>query len=213
MKCVVVALSEDIRNLMAASLQSLEVKAVLLPSLGELVATLKTIPVSGILMELTTAIKASPHEKITTQEPIQLYPSTKFRVVDDKIFILGNQSALDRFIVECRQFQPRRIRTSPRVTKYLAVYLSENDSFDDPEKVITTNISERGCFVYSTREWKLGTCVYLRFAGSDMVSRCKVRWSQPWGNSKIIPGIGLEFQTSETTGSILREALKETPAT
>jgi hypothetical protein len=57
--CVVVALSEDVRNIVAAGLESLGMEATLLASPEELPTVLEKIPACGILLEVITSIKAS----------------------------------------------------------------------------------------------------------------------------------------------------------
>lgn len=49
--CVVVALNEDVRNIVAAALKSLGVEATLLASPEELPTVLEKTPACGILME------------------------------------------------------------------------------------------------------------------------------------------------------------------
>ena len=60
-KCVVVALSGEVRTTVAAQLKSLGVDATLVASPDELTAVLENIPACGILLEVITSIKASPH--------------------------------------------------------------------------------------------------------------------------------------------------------
>lgn len=193
MMFVAVALIEDTRNAIAASLEALGMKVTLLASLGELQATLQEIPVSGILLDLITSTKASSLDKQATHELIQLYPQARFKIVGNDVLILGKEQSLERFVNDCRQFKPRIIRKSPRKIRHIAFLLSADDSFDDAEKVVTLNISDGGCFVYSTREWNVGDRVWLRFIDNDIEIRGTVRWWQPWGNNKMIPGIGIKL--------------------
>jgi hypothetical protein len=58
--CVVVALSEDVRNIVAAGLKTLGMEATLVASPEELPTVLEEIPACGILLEVITSIKASP---------------------------------------------------------------------------------------------------------------------------------------------------------
>ncbi len=83
-----------------------------------------------------------------------------------------------------------------RKVSYLAVYLSADESFEDAEKVVTTNISPSGCFVYSAREWEPGSRVWLIFFGDEAVVCGTVCSSLPWGNNKLLPGIGIRLDTS-----------------
>jgi hypothetical protein len=193
-KCVVVALSEKTRDFLVVSLKALEMDAVLLPSLGELRRTLETISVSGILLELTTAITASPRDKKDAPELFELYPFAKFKLVDNEVRIPGD--TLPGFVDRCRRFEPRPIRASLRATRYLAVYLSADETFKDAERVVTTNISAGGCFLYSAREWRPGSRVWLRFLGDKNVVCGTVCSSLPWGNNKVLPGIGIRLDTN-----------------
>jgi hypothetical protein len=193
-KCVVVALSEKTRDFLAASLQALEMDAVLLPSLGELRGTLETFSVCGILLELTTAITASAQDKKDTPELFELYPFAKFKLVDNEVRMPGE--TLPGFVAKCRQFAPRSIRTAIRKARYLAVYLSADETFIDPEKVVTANISPGGCFLYSAREWRFGSRVWLKFLGDETVICGTVCSSRTWGNNKVLPGIGVRLDTN-----------------
>jgi len=189
--CVVIASPEDTRNVVAASLQARELDAVLLASLGELRGTLETVPACGILLDLVAAITAPTWLKENTRELFELYPFAKFRIAGSEALIIGD--TFDSFASKCREFEPRRIRTSLRESRFLAVYLSANETFVDAEKVVTSNISDRGCFVYSARKWALGSRVWLKFPGVEAVFCGNVCSSRPWGNNKFLPGIGLRL--------------------
>jgi hypothetical protein len=179
---------------MAASLKARGLDTVLLGSLGELRSTLETLPACGILLELATAITASTWLKENTRELFELYPFAKFRLTGSQALIIGD--SIDSFASKCQGFEPRRIRASIRESRFLAVYLSADETFEDAEKVVTANVSGRGCFVYSARNWALGSRVWLRFSGVEAVFCGKVCSMRPWGNNKYLPGIGVELDTS-----------------
>jgi hypothetical protein len=191
--CVVVALNEKTRDFVAASLKASEIEAVLLPSLGDLRVTLEKVSVCGILLELATAITASEGGRKDAQKLFELYPFTKFRLLDHEVRILGD--TLQGFVDKCRQFKPRPIRRESRKFSYLAVYLSADESFEDAEKVVTTNTSPGGCFVYSAREREPGSRVWLMFLGEESVVCGTVCSCLPWGNNKLLPGIGIKLDT------------------
>ena len=165
----------------------------MLASLSELQATLNEIPMSGILLDLITSTRASSQEKETTNDLIQLYPHARFKIVGNDVLILGKEKSLEGFAHYCRQFKSRTIRKCPRKIRHIALLLSADDAFYDAEKVVTLNISDGGCFVYSTRDWCVGARVWLRFIDNDVDICGTVRSWQPWGNNKILPGIGVQF--------------------
>lgn len=197
--CVVVALSEDVRNIVAAGLRSLGVEVTLLASPEELPTTLDKIPACGILLEVITSIKASPQAKKAIQELAEFYPFGKFKLAGNEVLILGKES-LQSFVHDCQQFNPRTLRKDTRHSAYLAVHLSADAKFEDAEKVVTVNVSDRGCFVYSIREWNAGDRVWLRFLGDDADICGTVCAWQPWGNNKSMPGIGIKLDVALNNG-------------
>jgi hypothetical protein len=197
--CVVVALSEDVRNIVAAGLRSLGVEATLLASPEELPTTLEKIPACGILLEVITSIKASPQAKKAIQELAEFYPFGKFKLAGNEVLILGKES-LQSFVHDCQQFNPRTLRKDTRHSAYLAVHLCADAKFEDAEKVVTVNVSDRGCFVYSIREWSTGNRVWLRFLGDDEDICGTVCAWQPWGNNKTMPGIGIKLDVELNNG-------------
>jgi len=197
--CVVVALSEDVRNIVAAELNSLGVQATRLASPEELATTLEKIPASGILLEVITSIKASPRARKTIQELSEFYPFGKFRLAGNEVLILGKES-LGSFVHDCQQFHPRTLRKDTRHSAYLAVHLSADGKFEDAEKVLTFNVSDHGRFVYSIREWSAGDWVWLRFLGDEADICGTVCSWRPWGNNKTMPGIGIKLDAELNDG-------------
>jgi len=194
MTCVVIATSDATREFVAASLTSNGMDVVSLASLAELRNTLETVPVCGILLELTTAITASAHDKKKALEFFDLYPFDKFRHVGNQMLFIGE--TLAGFVEKCRQFEPRTIRKGLRTEKFLAVYLSADETFDDAEKAVTADISDGGCFICSGRDWSVGNQVWLKFLGVEAVDCGTVRMVRPWGNNEFLPGIGVRIDTN-----------------
>ncbi len=193
MMFLVIANSEEKQKATLAAIQSTGHDATLLSKLSELPEVLKTIPVSGILIDLITSTKSSSVEKETTNDLIQLYPHVKIKIVGSEVLVLGGGVTLEQFIQNCNSFKPRIIRKSERRIRHIPFLLSEESEFINPEKTVTLNIADGGCFIYSTGEWTVGARVWLRFIDNDKVMTAIVRWWQPWGNSKKMPGIGVIF--------------------
>jgi PilZ domain-containing protein len=198
--CVVIAGSADVRSAMEAPLRSLGLDVKGLASLGELASTLKDVQVGGILLELATAIKASPEDKEAANELMRFYPFARFRVIGEEVKVLGEEKSLEAFARQCGQFKPRGLRRETRENKHLAVYLSTDHLFDDAEEAVTINVSKGGCFVYSVREWRIGSSVWLRFLGDQVAISGNVCYWHAWGNNKVIPGIGIKFSAEPGLG-------------
>lgn len=194
--CVVVAHEETTRIFLATLLQSSGLETIFLTSLGELAATLATVPTSGVLLELASLVTASAKDKKAVQELLEYYPYAKFRFDRQQVLLLGE--TLEHFCAKCLQFAPRVTRKSVRREVHLAVLLSSSASFARAEKSVTINVSDQGIFVYSARKWKVGQHVWLQFPGDESVYLGIVRFYEPWGNSRSFPGIGIEFEETQT---------------
>ncbi len=196
-KCVVVAFGEATRDILAATLKTKGIEAVPLASLADLHRTLKTTRVSGILLEFRSAIVAQERDKEAAKTILELYPSAKFRCAESQILIAGE--TLDSFVERCERFEPRFIRRSERKEKYIAVYLAAGETFKGAERTVTVNVSDRGLFVYSMREWTVGSRVWLRALGDEIVVCGVVCSYRPWGNNVSLPGIGLQIESGESS--------------
>jgi len=194
--CVVIASDADVRSVIEAGLKHLGLDTRGISSLGELPAIVRDVPVGGILLELVTSLKSSAEEKEEAKEVLHLYPFARFRLVGDQINILGDGNSIEDFAARCRQAMPRVIRREARECRYLAVYLSADDGFEDAEKTVTINVSKGGCFVYSNREWRIGNCVWLRFLGQESAVSGTVRFWREWGNDEGIPGVGVKYDSA-----------------
>lgn len=87
--CVVVASSEDVRNVVAGALKSLGVESTLLASLEELPKTLERVPACGVLLEVNSSREASPEGNKAIREMSKFYPFGKFRLVGNDVLILS----------------------------------------------------------------------------------------------------------------------------
>jgi hypothetical protein len=165
-----------------------------LASLSQLRQILETVPICGILLEVTAVVHADSQTKEDTHDLFDLYPTVKFRVSGGKVLMLGDTP--QTFVARCRQFEPRMIRKEDRESKYIAVHLSASKTFADTEKTITINVSDHGMFVFSSRTWQVGDRVWLKIHDEGAVISAVVRSAKPWGNNKVIPGIGIEIDES-----------------
>ena len=189
----VVSQNEQVRNTVCADIVQNGYEAAGLCALKELPALLMDSAVSGIIIDLLTSARATQLEKQITNDIIQLYPHDKVKLVGDDQMMFGRCGALSEFLNDCSTFHPRRIRRSERRTRHIAFRLSSDKQLSTPEKVVTLNIGDGGCFLYSTADWKEGDRVWIQFVDNERIMSGVVRWWQPWGNNKKMPGIGVCF--------------------
>jgi len=193
--CVVIAMEPETRDFMAHSLEAMGTEVILLPGLGKLSQIVKEVPISGILLEVMTGIKAGTREKEAAREFFEMYPFGKFKLSERKVVLLGE--SLDKFVMRCREFEPRIVRDKSRHLRFLPVLLSRDATFSDAEKSVTTNISEDGIFLFSAQDWDVGSRVWVRFYGEDAVMAGIVRRWTPWGTAGSMPGIGVHLEPNE----------------
>jgi len=198
MMIVVVARDEGIQKIIASALETEGSGVTMLSTLGALPDVLKEIPVSGILIELITSTRSSAQEKKDTNDVIQFFPNARFKFVDNDMRVLGHGMTLEKFVSDCRLAKPRTLRKSERKIRHIAMLLSADGEFANAEKTVTIDVSDGGCFVFSTGEWGVGDRVWLRLLDNDCVLTGKVCSWQQWGNNRKMPGIGVELEVSET---------------
>lgn len=193
-KFVVISNNEETVQAIVDALKAEGVEAIAVHSLAELPPVLKEVPTNGILLDLITSTRATAQEKLQTNDILQLFPHAKVKVVKNEVRLLGESKSLKQFVQNGTLFKARVIRKCDRPVRYTGVLLSKASDFADAEKAVTLNITDGGCFVYSGNDWQVGEPVWLRFKENDSVVQGVVCWTQPWGNNKKMPGIGIKFE-------------------
>jgi len=199
MMIVVVARDAETRNALETALRAEGSSVISLATLGELPEVLRCTPVNGILIELITSTKSTAVEKQATNDMIQLYANARFKFVENEVRILGHGVTLEQFVCDCRQLKPRTVRGSNRKVRHIALYLSADEAFTAAEKTVTMDVSDEGCFVFSSAEWCVGDSVWLRLRDNNALLVGRVCSWQPWGNNKKMPGIGIHLEVDENT--------------
>src|SRR6185369_14496321 len=131
---VVISNNEETLKAVVDAVQAEGVDAIESYSLAELPPILKEIPISGILLDLITSTRATPQEKLETNDLLQLYPHAKLKVIGKDVKILGESNSLNQFVQNGKSFKARVIRKCDRPVRYTGVLLAENSGFDDAEK-------------------------------------------------------------------------------
>jgi hypothetical protein len=163
-------------------------------------------PFNGVILDVLTSAKAPPGGKVLIQEVSELYPTLRVRWDsrnrDLRGLVMGESldknHLLDDFLNRfCRPWPARLYRQHKRVPLNLNVLLSRDESFREGlvEKTVTLDISEGGCFLFSTQTWEEIDPVWVRFQEiSDPTPiRAEIRRSRPWNTGMHIPGIGVQF--------------------
>ncbi len=169
---------------------------------------------SGIIVDLRTMMKASPQERESLHELMEVFPAMRISHSMDKQKVKGNikdknvedKALFDYFFNDlCCNFTPKGIRCSKRYTLFLNIWLDISQHPDvhnpliSPEgllKVNTENVSEDGLFINTTIPVQENGTISLIF--NELIDRspiqCVVKWILPWGESiNHLPGFGAEF--------------------
>ncbi|QXE89292.1 PilZ domain-containing protein [Geomonas subterranea] len=165
---------------------------------------------NGFLVDILTLVRCSKEAKIIAYESINLFPvlRVKWDARGKKIklspleqsFSPDADAALQFFIDKrCRTFPARSLRRHPRKVVNLNLRYSTDPAFapDGTRKSFTINLSMGGVFMHTMEEFSTGDTIWLRFleCADQTPIPATVCWSQRWGASRCIPGVGLRFQS------------------
>lgn len=179
---------------------------------------------NGLLIDILTLVRCSKEEKEIAYECINLFPvlRVKWEARHKKIklspleqsFSPDSDTAL-RFFIEtrCKSFHARSLRNHNRKAINLSLLYCSGDAFSEEQsqKSFTVNLSVDGTFLHTMNQLDKDARVWLRFLElSDQTPiEASVRWSQRWGVTRCIPGVGLRFEKmTETQAQEIRRILK-----
>lgn len=161
---------------------------------------------NGVMVDLRTKVKASHDDKDLLQALLEQFPlaQLKFEEATGTVRSLNvgqarGSETMEAFInEECRPFPARPIRASVRKNIHFNALISKNGtpSEEGGIQTVTMNVSEGGCFLYSTDHWEIGSKLSIVFRGMEDQRPItgEVRWQIPWGKTMQIPGIGVKFE-------------------
>lgn len=175
-------------------------------SVADMFEILLRIPFNGLVLDVPTAIKATEKEKALLQDLSDVYPTLRVRwdarAGQIRGLLLGQTlngadpvgDFMDRF---CRSRPARTCRKNKRYQLHFNALLSSEETVREgrAEKVFTVDISEGGCYLFSSRSWENRDVAWVRFIElSDPTPiRLEVRRCVRWGEGLQIPGIGAQF--------------------
>lgn len=164
------------------------------------------IPYNGLLVDVPTMIRSDSGNKSRVTRIMDRYPVLRLLYNPEQGGIRGlsqgstvrDNRTLESFVLnECLTFPARSIRRVGRSDLVLNVLLAQNrEQFGkDDERTVTVNVSEQGCFVYSTRLWEEIEPAWIVVNELDDQSpiELKVHWARTWGKTNRLPGIGTSY--------------------
>lgn len=170
-------------------------------------------PFSGILLDMPVITKSSLHEKGLIDDVIQALPTAYINIAPatDTIKLLmsnlnhGEAHSLEEFLQICKQLKPRCVRPNDRVPLHLNALLTHENREFATEQTVTLNVSEDGCFLFSTNPCnEPGQKVTIDFVGLNdrTIVRGIINWARHWGEVHHMPGIGVTFESLTESQSL-----------
>lgn len=156
----------------------------------------------GLLLDIRAKMKAIRENKAEVYRLTARFPTAQLQHDGNRGAIRvfypgqGTEKSLDDFVdTNCRRRQPLKLRSLPRRPAYLPVLVWVGDEKRGPRRLVTKDISPGGCFLVSYQRWQLDKRLKLVFAGEAELGTifAEVKSVVIWGNSREIPGVGVEF--------------------
>lgn len=156
----------------------------------------------GVLLDLPTKMKAIREDKAYVYRLVEKFPVAHLQV-DEKSGEVRcfhahqktHGTLIDFIDARCRIFKPLKIRADTRKEIFLPVLIYKHKEDKRPERSITRDISNGGCFVFSTRRWKEGHYIWLQVMDltDATLIHAQIRVVVKWGETRQVPGIGIQF--------------------
>jgi hypothetical protein len=205
-RTIVVADKEELRRLYQQQVTDLGVPCNAVGSIHELYQLLQEIPCNGLLIDLSTSIRANNTEKTLLHDLQELFPVLRIKWDEQgqslrcQIYgaMAGSNMSLATFLEQhCRPFTARRIRRDKRFPLHLSALISRDDNFapEEVERSTTLDISKGGCLLLTTGEWRTTKRIWLRFPelADQTPIEAEIRHWIGWGTPRVLPTIGVQF--------------------
>jgi Tfp pilus assembly protein PilZ len=153
---------------------------------------------SGILIDLTSIIKAKGEEKLVAYTLASIYPTLRVRVIGPMPIPMAmpgdakQDNSLKDFVNRtCAEFLPRTLRMYRRRDKCVSTTIIGDET---GERGFTLNISWDGAFIVSTHSerFTVGQEMAISLHELGLVVNVRVCWVQPWGQ-RHFSGYGIKF--------------------
>ncbi|MBI5524221.1 MAG: PilZ domain-containing protein [Desulfarculus sp.] len=162
----------------------------------------------GLLIDIPTQIKARDSQAAKDELTVILrrFPTARLNWRPDggdvSVLVLGASTSGDYTLADfienqCAQFGSAPVRSNQRIELHLHLLLhrAPPGGPEAGERCVTHNLSPGGCFIITGGQWRPGDLAWItlpELPGLGALS-LEVRWCQPWGQTRRLPGIGVRF--------------------
>jgi len=157
----------------------------------------------GLFLDLPTKMKAIKENKAYVYRLVERFPVSHLQMDggsgEIRCFHFNRKygsTLLDFINTQCRTFVPQKIRLDARKELHLPVLVYKHQADKRPERSITNDLSSGGCFIFSSRRWKEGHDIWIRFKdiADPLLIHAHIKTVVKWGKPRQIPGIGVQFK-------------------
>lgn len=171
-------------------------------SIFELYHTLPNTTISGFVVDIQMAVRASETEKNLLQTLEGIFPNIRtnwnpavgFRALSNDNSKSGEENLI-AFLQNCRDFKERALRKDKRMAKYFnALFCPIDASEETAQRAYTLDISSGGLFVGTCDPPAVGSLLLVTL--QELHARpfkILVKWRMGWGIAMCIPGFGGSF--------------------
>jgi hypothetical protein len=171
-------------------------------SISQLCQTLPDTSISGFMVEIQVAVKATDTEKDLLHTLERIFPNVKtnwnptdgFRALHHGAGKSGEENLI-AFVQDCRKFKPRALRKDKRhEEKCNVLFWPAGASEETAQRAYTLDISRGGLFVCTCDPPPEGSAVWVTLREVDARPfKVLVMWKLAWGVAMRIPGFGGSF--------------------
>ncbi|MBU1567430.1 MAG: PilZ domain-containing protein [Proteobacteria bacterium] len=157
----------------------------------------------GLLIDVPAKMKAIKENRAYVYRLVERFPVSHLQMDmgsgEVRCYHVNRKfggTLLDFINNQCRTFIPQKIRRDAREEVHLPVLVYKHQDDKRPERSITEDLSLGGCFIISSRRWKEGQDVWIRFKdiSDPLPIRVSIHRVVKWGKPGQIPGIGVQFK-------------------
>ena len=204
-RILLIAMEKKERNIYCEAIREIGVQVSAVPSLKGLDADVTDQYFHGVVIDMPTNIGALKNDREFIYSTLRKFPAAHVSLERNsrqiRVFYPGQDpgaTLLDFVNTRCRPLTPRRLGYDIRKEIHFNVLLSKQrgSGIDNPERTITVDVSEKGCFLFSAQDWRPGDTAWLtvmELSDSTPINAQVCRYVQ-WGLGMQVPGIGVKFR-------------------
>lgn len=177
-------------------------------TVGQFLDLLRRRSYHGLLVDIPTQIKAADSQAVKDELAVILrrFPTARLNWRPEggavSVLVLGASTAGDYTLADfienqCAQFHGAPARSNQRIELHLHLRLhrAPPGGPEAGQPTVTHNLSPGGCFIITGEPWDLGALAWITLPELPAMGaiQAEVRWAQPWGQTRRLPGIGVRF--------------------